>query len=55
MLALSLTWTFLTKPRSSFRLGYVAKAGIWDFRSVRSRPELFSFAAIVADLSPLQA
>lgn len=53
--------TFLTKPRSSFRPGYVAKVGIWDFRRSRS---LSSFAPqtilsvdrwLVADSSPLQA
>ncbi|EFN65117.1 hypothetical protein EAG_00926 [Camponotus floridanus] len=30
--------TFLTKPKSSFRPGYVAKASIWDFRRSRSLP-----------------
>lgn len=32
--------TFRTKPKSSFRPGYVAKAGIWDFRRSRSLPSV---------------
>lgn len=60
--SLARSQTFLTKPRSSFRPGYVAKAGIWDFRSVSSYRSLPRFPAcpvlrwrLVADTSPLRA
>lgn len=57
----------LTKPRNSFGPGYVAKASIWDFRSVspyrslprfnHRRPSLSCSPLwrLVADTSPLQA